>query len=69
VLVLLVLLVDLPVQRRLGCLREHRQHLYRANSCEHRGGLRGAPAAYQLDRERAKTSRYLIDCFPHVREE
>ena len=67
-LVLVLLVGLLAVLSRLRGLGEHAQHLDRTDSCKDCCGLRRTPTAHELDRKTAKASRYLINCFPHVRD-
>ena len=66
---MLVLLVGLlAVLSRLRGLGEHAQHLDRTDTSKDCRGLGRTPSAHELDRKTTKASRYLINCFPHVRE-
>jgi hypothetical protein len=66
-LVLVLLVGLLAVLRRLRGLGEHAQHLDRPDARKNCRSLRRTSAAHELDRKTTKASRYLIYCFPHVR--
>jgi hypothetical protein len=50
----------------LARLGEHAEHLYRADACEDRGGLRSTSPTNEFNRKTAKVSRDLINCFRHA---